>query len=201
MQRLFNVNKWVELNEGKGVTFPGDRPRVVRLEVNSPGETFLYIHQDNDDASDDVDTSFLARVCGRDTLEFHVSGKFSLSSEGPPCNIYTVDGDNIAFENLTPTIFTKIAERRARNPELEYIAAKMQANMERRLEQQAHELKHQYRLDAERAERARAALPAPEGVAGDAGPPPEQDGDGADGEDPPAARKGRKGKGGAPEPG
>lgn len=199
MQRLFNLNKWVELEEGAGVSFPSTKPRLVRLEVNAPGVSFLYVSQDQDpyDQAEKPEPVFLARVEGRDTLEWHTSGGFSLIAEGGPCNVYTVDGDDVSFVNLSPTVFTRIAERRKRSPELEYIAAMMQRNMERRLDQQAAELRTLF----ERREAAREAQQQAQGVPAHGREPATPDVDPGDGEDPPAARKGRRPKGGDPDAG
>lgn len=170
MQRLFNLDKWTPLSEGRALAFDLDRPRVVRLDVNSAGPCNLYVMQREQEGSD---ASFLARVEGRDVIEFHVNGAFALVADGDGCNVYTVDGDVWTFRDLAPEIFTRIHERRVRNPELEYILAKMQANMERRLATQADEI----RGAIERRERARS-LPSP--ASGDGGKvqPASESGDG-----------------------
>lgn len=190
MQRLFNLSKWAVLEEGKAISFKGSKPRLVRLEVNSPGEVFLYVAQESDITVDsDPEVIFLARVCGRDTLEWHVAGGgFTLMVEGGSCNVYTIDGDDPSYRNLTPTIFTKIVERRPRNPEFERMAALMQLNVERRLLQQKQELNDLFRLrpDPRRVEPAAPRVPEP------AGQPPEQDAaapDDGGAEDPPPPRK------------
>lgn len=159
MQRLFNINKWVVLSEGKAIQFKDERPRVVRVEVNAPEAAILYIVQGSKSRKEDC--RFLARVLGRDTLEFHVSGSFSLHVEGAPLSYYSVDGDNIAFVDEAPEIYTRIHERRARNPELEYMQWKMQENMERRLAAQADEIRRL--VERGEASRRGPAQPAPQG--------------------------------------
>lgn len=168
MQRIFNVDKWATLEVGKSIGFPSHRPRVVRLETNSRDEVALYL------ATDDDEIRFLALVKGRETVEFVSPGKFALLCEGGSVNLYTADGDDISFVNLAPVIFTKIAERRKRSPELEYIAAMMQANLNRRMEQQRNELEALF----ERRERERAGfqLASPASAAKGAGGKPEQAG-------------------------
>lgn len=158
MQRIFNVNKWTTLPEGSAIEYPSTKPRVVRLEVNAPSPVSLFVVSDGEDP----EASFLARVEGRDTVEFHVTGKFSLTCEGGFCNVYTIDGDRWAFVDLAPIVFTRIAERRRRNPELERMMLIAQHNMERRLEQQAEE----FRRMLDRRDAARAALAAPPAAAG-----------------------------------
>lgn len=152
MQRMFNLSKWMQLEEGTGMAFPGLRPREVRLEVNAPDEVRLFALEEN---ALNGEPRFLALVKGRDTIGFYTAGRFSLVVEGGSCSIYTADGDDISFVNLEPVVFTRIAARRKRNPELEYIAALMQRNLEKRLEAQSHELQRLF----EGREKARAALP------------------------------------------
>lgn len=190
MQRLFNLNKWSVLEEGKAISFRGSKPRLVRLEVNSPGEVFLYISQENDPTVDpDPEVVFLARVCGRDTLEWHAAaGGFSLMVEGGSCNVYTIDGDDPSFRNLTPTIFTKIVERRPRNPEFERMAALMQLNVERRLAQQKQEL-HAFFANRPDPRRVEPQAPDVAPPAGDAPAPDEAPSDGGESGDPPPPRK------------
>lgn len=187
MQRLFNLSKWAVLEEGKAISFNGSKPRLVRLEVNAPGECFLYVSQENDARVDsDPEVNFLARVVGRDTVEFHVGGGgFTLMVEGGSCNVYTIDGDDPSFVNLTPTVFTKLVERRARNPEFERMAQIMQLNVERRLAQQRQELHDFFARRSPDPRRVLAEAPrvpepppeepapdAPDGVGGADEPPP-----------------------------
>ena len=154
MQRMFNLDKWERLRMGEALDFTNDRPRTVTIEVNAPEKTALYVVQDGGEVF------FLALVEGRDTLEFSSSGAFQLTVEGSDCMIYTADGDDISMQAVDDVSFTKIVERRRRNPELEAIAATMSRNLERRMEQQAHEFAT---LFARRAE-ALAPVPAPPGV-------------------------------------
>lgn len=179
MQRLFNLDKWHEVKQGKVIHFETDRPRVVRLEVNVAGTSVLGIVGDKGSAR------FLALVTGRDVIEFHVGGSFGLVSDGDPVWIYTVDGDRWTYEDPAPEIFTRMHQPRIRNHELEVMMAKVQQNMERRLAKQADEI----RRDAER----RAAAQRPQQPAeGDAGPVGQQ----------PASPKGKPAAGGnrAPQP-
>lgn len=190
MQRMFNLNKWALLREEQALAFSNPRARNVRLEVNAPVKTALHV------VTADGEVQFLALVEGRDTLEFGVSGKFSLTVEGADVWVYTADGDDISAKVVEPKIFTKIVERRRRNPELEQIAALMQRNMERRLEQQSAELEQLF-------ERRAAALAANSVGAGAAGNASAQPAPSGSGEAPPAGAPsddgGAKEAGGASE--
>lgn len=155
MKRLHNVNKWTELSPSHSLTFANDRPRLIKLQVNPQEDCRLY-YQDQSG-----ELRFLARVFERDTVEFFSDGAFVLTCDGE-CGIYTMDGDDVSSTITDPVIFTKIAQRRRRSPELEFIAAQMQANMNRRLEQQSHELRRLF----ERSEEARAILAAHQAIPG-----------------------------------
>lgn len=133
MQRMFNVAKWTRLDEGRSLVFGSNRPRVVRLEVNSREPVGLYLL----DVPSGT-TLFLAASCGRDTIEFHCGGNFSIVSDGEVF-IYTADGETIHAEIPDPVIFTRIAERRQVPPEIKAITDVMNRNIERRLAQQASE--------------------------------------------------------------
>lgn len=160
MQRMFNIDKWTQVPSGKALRFEGDRPRKVVLEVNAAGTSELVVFPENEQPR------FLARVSGRDTVEFYVRGRFALGAEGAACWVYTVDGDGQTFEACDPTSFAVIREKRERNYELELIAAKMAENMNRRLEQQADELA---RVFERRMAAARAAQRPVSGGAGGPG--------------------------------
>lgn len=176
MQRMFNLDKWDRLAEGQSLKFINDRPRTVRLEVNAPVKSALYV------VDHTGEVHFLALVEGRDTIEFSSGGAFELTVEGADVLVYTADGADISNKIVAPKIFTKIVERRRRNPELEYMAAVMQRNMERNLEKQWAEREQTLLRSIE----ARAPVAAPAGVPDGAPAAPAQ-ADGAAPSDPQAA--------------
>lgn len=138
MQRIFNVDKWVVIEPGQVLEYPSERPRQVRVEVNSSDVGNLYLINAEGEAF------HLARICGRDTVEFISPGKFSLSVADNPISVYTVDGTSGHVTVEAPQSFTTIVERRRRSPEIEAMMRMMQNNVERRLAQQAEELAEQY---------------------------------------------------------
>lgn len=133
MQRLFNLTKWQRLVEGRSLSFPTARARVVRLEVNAPRAVGLYLF---DAATGEA--LFIARVEGRDTVEFYSGGNFELVSDGE-VYVYTADGESVHYEAIDPVIFTRIVERRQLNPEIAAIQRAMNINIERRLAAQRDE--------------------------------------------------------------
>lgn len=138
MQRLHNINKWRHLVEGNAYSFANTRKRNVRLEVNAPLEVCLTV------IDDQGESFFLALVKGRDTVEFVSTGKIAIAVEGGDIWLYTEDSDDISSVVIDPVKFTRIAERRQRNPELEFIAAQMNRNMQRNLEKQAFEIEQRF---------------------------------------------------------
>lgn len=153
MQRMFNLDKWRYLAQGEVIRFTSDRPRTVRLEVNAEDKCKFFV------AEGAEDPVFLAVVEGRDALEFSAQGEFDLLVTGGSAAIYTADGDDWSVAEVDGATFTKIVERRMRNPELEYMMFVQNQNMEKRLAQQADEL--QRRFEASAAERDARRVPEP----------------------------------------
>ena len=136
-QKLKNIDKWRQLEEGELATFSGGDPstsRHVLLEVNAPFPARLYLHQNGGQV-------FLAKVDGLDTVDFYIIGEMQISSDAPVL-LYSAEFEKVSVSIPDAESFTKIVERRHRNTELEYIAAKMQQNMERRLSQAAVDREH-----------------------------------------------------------
>lgn len=126
MQRMFNLSKWVRVNEGNVLHFGSERPRKVVVEVNSPALAVLSCVQGER-------ADFLAQVNGRDSLEFYVNGAFGLTVSGSDVYIFTSDGDGTTIQPIDTESFTVLRDRRPRNPELEYMVAAMSENMNRRM--------------------------------------------------------------------
>lgn len=198
MQRIFNVTAWTVIEPGQVLEYPLERARLVRLEVNASEDANLFLLDAGGEAY------HLARVRGRDTIEFVSPGPFSLSAADGAISVYTVDGTSGHRTVEAPQSFTTIVERRRRSPEIDAMMRVMNSNMERRLAQQADELAKQFeRREREREARAiRAAGPeqgagsSPAGVSGDAAaePAPElsvEDGGGSGRSAPGAKGKGR----------
>ena len=159
MQRLFNLSKWRVVSEGELIRYEREHPRTVRFEVNAPNLVRLDLIEDG------RDPMFLARVIGRDVIEFSADASFEITVDGGDCYFYTVEGDDWSVEPVDDRTFTKIVERRQRNPELEYMMAVQQQNMEKRLAAQADELERRFaaRYSAGNDGRTVVAPPAVDG--------------------------------------
>lgn len=138
MQRMFNLSKWRVVTEGELIRYEREHPRTVKFEVNAPNLVRLDLIEDG------REPVFLARVIGRDVIEFSADGSFEVTVSGGECFFYTVEGDDWSVEPVDDRTFTKIVERRTRNPELEHMMYVQQMNMERRLEEQAAELERRF---------------------------------------------------------
>lgn len=133
MQKLHNISKWTRMVEGGSLRFESVRPRMIRLEVNSPDSVRFYLLDMENETS-----TFLATTFGRETLEFFVGGPFVLTSDAE-AYVYTADGERAHHVAVDPVIFTRITERRTLPPEIRAIQEMMQINVERRLAAQRDE--------------------------------------------------------------
>lgn len=141
--KLANISDWERFDADKLLVLPGGpQSRKIRLEVNCghltrwdlmiPGEGRFH----------------LATVEGFETIEFFYAGEARITAMSARVGIdevdawfYTADGQVTHSEVPDAVTFTKIAQRRARNPELEYMQFVMNQNIERRLAAQADEFK------------------------------------------------------------
>lgn len=170
-QRVHNLSKWRFVPEGQLVRYGLDKARTVVLEVNCPSEVAFYVIQDRSAVLNDPERlsdeaagrlrpdtvgpqpdgdnrliSFVGLCKGRDRLEFAVDGAFDLVVEGGPAYVFSADGLDIATEITAPVIFTRIANRRQRNPHLEMMEYQMRLNQERMIAEL--EAEQARRLDA-----------------------------------------------------
>lgn len=129
--KLNTLERWQLLPEGQGIALVGKRGRKVRIEFNSEVQRRLYITR----ASGELRFLTVLRA-GHNSLEFVEDGRFVLIPEN------TVQGELWAYTSEfepahavvdDPVVFTKIAHRRSRNPELEQMMFLMQQNIDRRL--------------------------------------------------------------------
>lgn len=153
--KLNSLARWSVLMPGEGIIFNGsdDGERRVRVNFNCERPTVLYIVIMN------VERFLVALPAGLETVEFNVRGNFRIvaDKEAGEVHFQSADLEPTFSENVDPVIFTRIANRRHRNPELEEIMWRMQANMERRLAQQADEIESAFERRRKEFEDARAA--------------------------------------------
>lgn len=141
MYDLTDLEKW-RLVAG-GIKFVRPEPRRVRIEILAEEATSLF-----------VDKVFIGYIEGYEVIQFAVPGAFTLTAKGGPCKIWTPELENAGAVEIPEAIsFTKIMQRRTRNPELELMMKKMGDNMERRIAQVTRDAALQAALQARIAAR------------------------------------------------
>lgn len=163
--KLNSLARWSRLPETDAIVFEGSDvdERRVRIDFNLEGVTTLFLH-------DGKLESFLCTIGpGVETVEFNVAGSFSVYAEkgSGAVHYYCSEHEPSFHEIANPVIFTKIAQRRHRNPELEEMMWRMNQNIERRLAAQADEIKAFY--EAKEAANVRTETPVPSGTPASAG--------------------------------
>ena len=154
VQKIKDLSKWFVLEAGSKLDLPNDKPRMIRLEVNTPYKARLDL------IDGDGVPKFLAQVEGRDTIEFEAPGACSIASDAPELYLYSSEGEVVHSVVEAPESFTRIMQgRRTRNPEIEALVHTMNRNFERQLAKQAAV----YGELIERTARDSAEKPAGEG--------------------------------------
>lgn len=161
---LNSLARWAVLAADEAVVFEAldDAERPVRINFNLEAVTTLFIGY-----PDGTENLLVTVGPGLETVVFNVAGAF---------RIYAENGSGVVqyqsahlepnhVEVVDPVIFTKIAQRRHRNPELEEMMYRMQANIERRFAAQADEIEAQYQRQLQEAKNAAAAPSNPQPVA------------------------------------
>lgn len=169
---LKDLTRWVLVPPGAAVEFNRPEARTVRVEVNPEGDAGISVIWPSGEVQ------FLAEVSGMTLLEFAATGAFQLVSDATVW-MYSAEFEKLAFEVPDPIIFTKIATRRQRSPEMDYMMEIMHKNQERlfaKLDQER--ASNEGRIRAIQAEHSRAlASRSDQEVSG------EDDGDGQPSDD------------------
>ena len=162
MIRMYALTDWVSVPAGGSVGFDNPKPRNVRVEVmlETPGLVNI--------ATDTEGVSVACYVAGRETIEFWADGPYVLGASSN-MYVYTSDLERVHIENEGGESYTRIVERRQRNPELEAMERRMHENMQRMLAQTQAErevafsrrIEMEMRRRDEQRERERAAVAGP----------------------------------------
>lgn len=165
--------KSLQGDKGKfnGIALASRSRREVHLDLNCEGEGVAHMEGADLETGELGAVTFLSKVSGRVRLRFVADGPVTVWITGPKSVRYSASeaSEPAARKGIAPSL-AKIAERRARNPELEKMELRLRANMERRLSLQAAELAE---LKRERAARAKAEAEALAAEAAAAAPEPE----------------------------
>ena len=168
MIKLNELTRWRALAQGEVLTLPEGNSRRIRLEVNSPGRAPFYI------VDSPTQMRFLAAPVGRDVIEFTAEGAVDITTGGDDVWIYTAELEPTYTVIEDAEVFTQIATRAARNPDMEHMMYLQQLNVERRMAQLQADMEASIdkTYNAGRDYAAREAASATEPVR------PEPDGDG-----------------------
>ncbi|MBS0259542.1 MAG: hypothetical protein JSR13_17665 [Proteobacteria bacterium] len=170
--KLNSLSRWSSLGSKQAIVFDGSdiAERRVRIDFNLEAATAFFIVD-----RDGEETFLCALPAGQETVEFSAAGKFSVYAEAGSGAVHYISADlePTFSEVVDPVIFTKIANRRHRNPELEEMMFRMNQNLERRLAQQADEFEAAFarrRMEEENGRSAETVISnAPGTVAGSGG--------------------------------
>lgn len=128
--KIGNISRWAKLDPGNVLQFGDEnRSQRLRLEFNTSERTHLVVidHKERE--------RFLGVIYGHEQVEFTTEGPVTIlaTTEGEVW-WYSRDGETDAMELVHEVPFTKVMQRRARNPELEMMMFKVNQNMERRMQ-------------------------------------------------------------------
>lgn len=151
--KLNSLARWATLPSKNAIVFEGSEVDETRHRIlfNLEAVTALFI-------GDAEGERFLCTIGpGQETVEFNIAGPFKVYAEDGSgvVQYQCADLEPTHVEVADPVIFTRIAQRRRRNPEMEEMMYRMQLNMERRFAKQADEIATIYAKREQEAERAR----------------------------------------------
>lgn len=151
--RVGDIGRWTFVTTGERVAFGGHKARTIRVDIRASGPSFWGVERMDPDTGEFVQEFLCVTPAGMSTIEVSVDkGGLRIIPEFHK-------EDHVAFsapeyerfdlEAAHPgETFLKIAHRRERNPEVEYMEFLMNHNMQARL-----------RTMDEEIERRLAALP------------------------------------------
>ena len=156
--KLNALARWASLPHGKQLVLAGKPTggdRRVRLSLNVGEATKVYV-------SDEGGEERLLAVVqpGLETIEFSAPGRLHVHTDardGAEVWIQTAETEPTFVEVVDPVVFTRIANRRHRNPELEEMMYRMQLNVERRIAATRDEMEAAYERRRKEEEHGRAA--------------------------------------------
>lgn len=133
--RVHNIGKWSVLKPGEALKLEGLQRRKIRIDLNCPAPSHVEVVEwDGPDPGEGATGTFVAVVQGLETVEFYAGPNVRvLCTSEDDVWFHTNDGELIASE-FDAKSFTKLATRKARNPELELMMFKLEQNMMRRVD-------------------------------------------------------------------
>lgn len=144
MQRIKRFNRYVSLQANKPLTLGCGKMRTVRMDFLAPEETKVFAKGGDGGAKA---WQFIAIVKGNETVEIGWHGPLMIKAESP-VSIYSSEMEKTEITIENPEIFTRVLNRRKRNPEMERMMFEMQRNIENRVATQLGEIERRYGKDA-----------------------------------------------------
>lgn len=151
IQKLGDLSRW-RLHDEKALFFSDHKVRTIRLDVRAAAPVHVYLHTNSD--GELVDEFMTVLPVGLSALEFLSGGcSLVLDSTGPVV-YFTPEIETVTFENVEEETFTTIANRRERNPEVEWMEFLMNQNINNRMAQMDAEFERRLALMEERTAHA-----------------------------------------------
>jgi hypothetical protein len=134
MQHLRDLTHWQALEVGEYIDFASERPRTIKMHVNTSEKVPLMI-----DIGEEAGFRLLALVEGLETLTFVVPGAFKIAhmSETAHVQLLTADGTTVHRVNVDAVAYTRLHERKPVNEEFEFMRYQMEANARKNMEMMA----------------------------------------------------------------
>ncbi|MER8599677.1 hypothetical protein NKH09_17525 [Mesorhizobium sp. M1339] len=130
IQKLGDLSRW-RLHDEKALFFADHKVRTIRLDVRAAAPVHVYLHTNSD--GEVVDEFLTVLPAGLSAVEFLSNGcSLVLDSTGPVV-YFSPEIEAVAFENVEEETFTTIAQRRERNPEVEWMEFLMNQNINARM--------------------------------------------------------------------
>ncbi|MER8450127.1 hypothetical protein NKG60_08985 [Mesorhizobium sp. M1428] len=132
--RMGDLNRWSPVKSGQAINLDGRKTRTVRLDLRASDAADWMVEWVNKDGV--VTTEFLCLTpAGNSTIELLASEEMRLVPLFPKDASMHFSSSEFDFIHVEgdPESFTKIAHRRERNPEVEYMNFMMQQNIDARM--------------------------------------------------------------------
>jgi len=155
MIKIGEIDRWLRLKPSSSLMLSGYDARTIRLDVNCRDKARLYLTDQTTG-----EETFLATVTGLDRVEFVKAGNVCITTPDEDVFVFTSEVEETHLHFDHQDVYTRIAERAARNTDLEIILARQAENFERRFNQMAVDFENRLAYQA-----AGQAHYEPEGVA------------------------------------
>ncbi|MDX8442859.1 hypothetical protein [Mesorhizobium australafricanum] len=130
IQKLGDLSRW-RAHDDKAIAFGHHKVRSIRLDVRASAPVHVYLHTNED--GELVDEFMTVLPVGLSAVEFLSGGCSLVLSSTGPLSYFTPEIEAVAFENVEEETFTTIAQRRERNPEVEWMEFLMNQNINSRM--------------------------------------------------------------------